>query len=111
MGEIELASLNQMMIQTSNRINKATQEIYKMAKEKAQTEYEYRKALGQEIARLKAEGYQATLIPDVSRGNVAELKLKRDMAEVMFKSAIESLKALQSELNGLQSIAKYQSDI
>jgi hypothetical protein len=108
---MELQQLNSMMIQTSNRINRATQEIYKMAKEKAQTEYEYRKALGQEIARLKAEGYQATLIPDVSRGNVAELKLKRDMAEVMFKSAIESMRALQAELSGLQSISRHQSEI
>ena len=108
---MELQQLTRLMYQTSQRINKTTTEIYKMAKEKAQTEHDYRKALSQEIAKLRAENVQATLIPDLARGNVSELKLKRDMADVMFKSAVESLKALQSELNGLQTISKYQSDI
>lgn len=108
---VELVQLNKLMMQSSDRIRKATTEIYKMAKEKANTEYEYRKALGQEIAKLRAEGMQATLIPDVARGNTSELKLQRDMADTMFKSAIESLRAIQAELSGLQTVARYQSEV
>lgn len=108
---MELQQLTSMMITTSQRINEATKTIYKMAKEKAETEHEYRIALSQEIIKLKAEGMQATLISDVSRGNVADLKLKRDLADGMYKSAIESLRALQSELTGLQTISRYQNEI
>lgn len=108
---MELHQLTQMMMETSRRIDKATKEIFKMAKEKAHTEYEYRQALSQEIAKLRAENLPVTLIADMARGNVAELKLKRDLADAMFKSAIESLKALQSELSGLQTVCKYQDEI
>src|SRR5699024_516519 len=108
---VELVQLNKLMMQSSDRIRKATTEIYKMAKEKANTEYEYRKALGQEIAKLRAEGMQATLIPDVARGNTSELKLQRDMADTMFKSAIESLRAIQAELCGLQTVERYHLEV
>ena len=108
---MELAQVSKMILDISERIDSATRVIYKLAKERSETEYEYRKALGQEIARLKAEGMQATLIPDVARGRTAELKLKRDMADSMYTSARDSMKALMSELSGLQSIHKMQSDI
>jgi chorismate mutase len=105
---MELHQLTQMMMETSKRIDKATKEIFKMAREKAETEFEYRQALSKEIAKLKSENTPVTLIADMARGNVADLKLKRDLADAMFKSAIESLRALQSELSGLQTISKYQ---
>ncbi len=108
---MELQNVIQMMIQASHRIEKATVEIHKMAREKAETEYEYRQALSVEIMKLKASGLQATLIPDVARGNVADLKLSRDLADGKYKSAVESLRALQSELNGLQTISRYQSEV
>ncbi|WP_017797600.1 hypothetical protein [Oceanobacillus kimchii] len=108
---MELQNIIQMMIHASRRIEKATNEIHKMAREKAETEYEYRQALSIEIMKLKAKGVQATLIPDVARGNVAELKLARDLADGKYKSSVESLRALQSELNGLQTISRYQSEV
>jgi len=108
---MELIELNKLMMQSSERIRKATTEIYKMAREKANTEYEYRKALSVEITKLRAEGLPVSLVADMARGNVAELKLKRDLADGMYKSATESLRALQSELSGLQTVARYQSEV
>ncbi|OSA65645.1 hypothetical protein B2H87_17540, partial [Clostridium botulinum] len=54
---------------------------------------------------------QATLIPDIARGNVAELKFKRDVAEVTYKSCKDMLQGLQAELSGYQSILRVQEDI
>ena len=108
---MELAQVSKMILDISERIDSATRVIYKLAKERSETEYEYRKALGQEIARLKAEGTPVSIIGDIARGNTAELKLKRDMADSMYTSARDSMKALMSELSGLQSIHKMQSDI
>lgn len=108
---MELQKISELIFVASERIDKATREIYKLAKDKANAEHAYRKSLSMEIIKLRAEGVQATLIPDISRGNVADLKLQRDLADGMYKSAIESLRALQAELSGLQSILRIQSDI
>lgn len=108
---MEHQQITQMILTTSQRINKATTVLHKQAKEKANAEFEYRQALAKEITTLKANGMQTTLIPDVARGNVADLKLKRDLADGIYRSSIESLKALQNELSGLQSILRIQSEV
>ena len=108
---MELMQLTEQMIKTSQRIDKATKEIHKMARKKAETEFEYRKALGKQITTLKADNMPVTLVADVARANVAELKLERDLADGLYKSSIESLRALQSELSGLQTIARYQEEV
>ena len=108
---MEINAVSSNILIASQRIEKATRNIYKLAKDKANAEYEYRQALGEEIARLKADGTSVSIIGDMARGNVAELKLKRDMADVMYKSAIESLRAIQSELSALQSVGRWQSEV
>ncbi|WP_242976236.1 hypothetical protein [Clostridium sporogenes] len=60
---------------------------------------------------LREQKVQATLIPDIARGNTAELKFKRDLAEATYKTCKEMLQALQAELSGYQSILKIQQEI
>lgn len=52
----------------------------KVAKERSQAEYEYRSALGTEMAYAKAEGMAATALYDYCRGleKIASLRCKRD---------------------------------
>jgi hypothetical protein len=109
----ELQKITSMIMVASERIDKATKSIYKLAKNKSEAEREYRIALAKEMMILKDKGEKVTIIGDLCRGNerIAELKHQRDYAEDMFKAAIKSLEALQSELSGLQSILRYQSDI
>lgn len=110
---MELQQTTEMILTASKRIEKATREIYKLAKNKAETEQAYRIALAQQKLILKSEGMAISLIEDVARGKeeIAALKFERDYAEDMFKAAIESLRALQAELSGLQTISKYQSEV
>ena len=108
---MDLITLNQKMYETTQRIDKATKSIYKLAENKAEAEYHYRIALRQEILKLKTEGYPVSIIYDIAKGNAAHLMFERDKSADVFKASIESLKALQSELNGLQSISKYQSEV
>lgn len=103
---MELTQIAEHLWTVSKRIDNAPREIEKRAKEKAKTEYEYRQALAQEIIKLKQD-YPATLVSDIARGNVSELKHKRDLADGLYKSAIESSKALQAELSALQSINRH----
>lgn len=108
---MELIKVTEEMHRATKRISNCPKEIEDRARDKAQAEYEYRKALSQAILKYKAEGYPATLISDLARGEVAELKLERDLKDGLYKSSIEGTRALQSQLNGLQSVARYQSDI
>lgn len=95
----------------SKRLDNAPKAIFDAAKEFAEAERVYRKELSIEIVKLKAEGSPVSIINDVARGNVADLKYKRDLAEGLYKSSIESAKALQSELSGLQSILRVQDTV
>lgn len=105
---MELTSITAEMYEVSKRLEQASKVLYKLAKERAETEREYRIELAKEITRLRAEGVSVTLVPDLSRGNTADLKFQRDLADGRYKSAIESLEALKSQLSALQSILKYQ---
>lgn len=111
MKSIEISQVTEMMFETSKRIDKATRTIYQLAGQKAETERAYRQELSKQIMTLRSEGVQATLIPDIARGNVAYLKVERDHARDIFKSAISSLEALKTEASVLQTISKYQTEV
>ncbi|SHF16754.1 hypothetical protein [Caloramator proteoclasticus] len=108
---LDMQDIGQAIFETAKRIEKGTNELYKYAKAYAEAEREYRLALAKEIVKLKDEKMQATLIPDVARGNVAEQKYKRDLAEVSYKTARDMLEGLMAEMSGLQTIYKKQSEV
>lgn len=108
---MESVEIAKEILRVSSRLDKVPQTIFDNAKTFAEAERVYRMELAKEITRLRAEGLQATLISDVARGNVAELKYNRDLAEGLYRSSVESSKALQAEMSGLQSILKVQSDV
>ncbi|USG65200.1 hypothetical protein NDK47_24260 [Brevibacillus ruminantium] len=108
---MESVEIAKEILRVSSRLDKVPQAIFDNAKTFAEAERAYRMELAKEITRLRAGGLQATLISDVARGNVAELKYRRDLAEGLYRSSVESSKALQAEMSGLQSILKVQSDV
>lgn len=110
---MELTQLTQEIYKASQRLDKSSRALYKLAEDKANAESAYRIKLAQTIAELRDKGLSITLIPDLARGNeeVSLLKLKRDLAEDVFKSAIESKRSIEAQLSALQTISKYQSDI
>lgn len=108
---MELVQVMQQLYEVSQRLDKSANEIYKMAKKRAETERKYRMELSKEILKLKAEGMAATLIPDVARGNVSALKFERDLTEGQFRAALEALESLRTEVSALQSIVKHQTEV
>lgn len=108
MKQIEVTEIIREMQDTKKRMDKCITEVYKQAKLKDAAEREYRKSLAQEILKLKAEGYQATLIPDIARGNTADLKFARDSAKSLYDSARDSMETLRTSASLLQTISKYQ---
>lgn len=72
---------------------------------KAEAERNYRIALNKEILKLKVEKYPATLIQELARGTkeVAELRLKRDIQESSYYTAISAMENLKLEIEVLRS--------
>jgi hypothetical protein len=108
---LELTNVTREIYDSTVRLKNGSKEIFKLAKAKAEKERDYRRALAIEIVKLKTGGMQATLIPDVARGNTADLKFERDLAEAEYVAARDSLEAIQSQMNGLQSILKVQFEM
>lgn len=108
---MELTPTVQLLHQASGRLNEASKEVFRLARKKAETEHEYRRELSKRIVELRADNMPATLLGDVARGDLADLKFQRDLASDMYRSAIASMEALKVEINALQSIAKYNTDI
>lgn len=108
---IELIEITQEMHEVSKRIDKASKEIFKLAKNKAEFERQYREALSKEIVRLRLENTPATLIQDIAKGNLAYLKYERDLAKDFYKSGISALEAVKTQASVLQTISKYHEVI
>lgn len=108
---IELSEIIQEMRTVKTRMDNVIKEVYKQAKAKDKAERDYRIALAQEILKLKANGIQATLIPDIARGNTAELKFARDSAKSLYDSARDSMETLRTEASLLQTVSKYQDEL
>ncbi|MBS4173483.1 hypothetical protein [Bacillus sp. FJAT-49736] len=106
---IELSEIIQEMRRVQKRLEKASVEIFNLAKNKAEAERKYKVALRQEILTLKSEGYAATLINDLSKGKeeIAQLRLERDIAKELYTGGLESMKQTRTEASLLQTISKY----
>ena len=108
---MELVDLTREIYDSANRLKNGSSEIFKLAKEKAEKERDYRRALAVEIMRLKGEKMAATLIPDLARGQTADLKFERDLADARWTTARESLDAIKSQMSGLQTVLRYQTEV
>lgn len=86
-------------------LDKALLEIKPRGVELAQAECNYKTALAAKMLELRAEGMPATITPDLARGDahVAELRLKRDVAEALYKSAYEGINILKLSIKILES--------
>jgi predicted transcriptional regulator len=108
---MDIQTLTNELYEINKRIDKASREIFKLAKDKAEAEREYQKALALEIIKLKGEGTPATLIMALAKGTTADLEYSRDLADGTFKSAFASLDAIKTQASVLQTITKYQDNI
>lgn len=71
----------------------------------AQAEHDYRVALSKCILEHRAEGMPVTIISDVCRGEpeIAKLRLERDIAETVYKSALEAIQSYKLQIRILDA--------
>lgn len=94
--------------QTLQNLKKSISGRYSVAKERAKAEYEYRTALGREMAMAKAEGMAATALYEFCRGLevVADLRCKRDILVSQEDYLTELIFYYRSELRVLEGQLK-----
>ncbi len=108
---MELTNITNELMDSSNRLKSAGQQLFTLAREKAEAERTYRMALHQAIMQLRDQGERATLIPDMARGMTADQKYERDLAETRFTAGRETVDAIKTQVSALQTILKYQEEV
>ncbi len=94
MERIDGLSLWQGITERLDMLDEAVRCLRHRGRDYAEAESAYRQALAVEIIRLREEeGLPVTIIPDLARGNeeIAALKVERDCAEALYKSALEAI--------------------
>src|SRR5699024_3601001 len=98
--------LNEISAQ-SRKLDIALSELGKCGRSSAEAERKYRVALKQHILSEHDKGRPVTRISDVSRGSeeIASLRFDRDVAEIMYKSALEAINVCKLHLRQLENQA------
>ena len=96
--------INEMGAKTA-LLDKAITQLGVRGRSYAQAEQDYRIALAKKILAHRAEGMPVTILSDVCRGDpeIARLKLERDIAETVYKSAMEAIQAYKLQIRILDA--------
>ena len=108
---MELTNINRELYQAAKRLREGGKELFHLARERAEAEKAYRMALAKEIVMLKDAGQSVTLIGDIARGNTAEMKFARDLADARYSAGRDLLTSLQTEVSALQTIIKHMTEL
>lgn len=109
----DLQNIVSLMRGARKRLYDSGDKVFKLAEEAAETERDYKMALRQEILKLRTDGFPATLITDLAKGepHIADLRFKRDVAKETYKSARDYMNNTRTESSLLQSILRQQNDM
>lgn len=93
-----------------NSHKKAINKLYQAGEDKAQAEKDYKMALAKELYRLRHEGQPATLCQDLARGDgdVATLRMERDLAVSLYEVTLEKIRLLKSEIASIEKDIEYE---
>lgn len=86
-------------------LDQALLQIKKRGKDYAQAEHDYRVELSKKMLEEREKGTPASILGDVCRGSgeIARLRLKRDVGEAMYKAAVEACNVYKLQLRILES--------
>lgn len=78
----------------------------------AQKERDYKVASAKRMLVLRAEGYPATLIPDLTRGDeeIAKLRMERDIAQTLYDTSREAINSYKLQIRIVQEQIKREWD-
>ena len=85
-------------------LDKALCQLGKRGRAYAEAEKIYKTELSKEILTEREKGIPVTIIGDICRGkpSVAKLRFERDVAEAVYKAAMEAINCYKLEINILR---------
>ena len=91
--------------QKSKMLDAAIRELGTRGRAYAQAEHDYRVALAEKMLIERDKGTPATICSDVCRGDrkIAKLRFERDVAEVVYRSALEAINATKLQIKILDA--------
>lgn len=100
--------MNDLVLDIQERtqlLDKAIVQLGKRGRAYAQADHDYRTALAKKILTERDKGTPATIMSDVCRGDpeIAKLRFERDVAEVVYKSAMEAINVYKLQLKILDA--------
>lgn len=91
--------------QKSRMLDAAIRELGTRGRAYAQAEHDYRIALAEKTLLERDKGTPVTICSDVCRGDrkIAKLRFERDVAEVVYKSALEAIQSIKLQIRVLDN--------
>jgi len=86
-------------------MEQALKELGKRGRKLAEAEQNYKIAMRVEILKLRDEGQPATLVLQLCYGtpSIAKLRYERDLAETMYKSALEAVNVYKLKIRIMEN--------
>lgn len=107
---MDTAEKIKILEESKSLLDKITTELKKRAYKKAETEREYRKALAIEEERLRAEKMPVTLIHDISRGRLSELRYQRDIASMEYDICKEYMRNIRINQESMRTLVSFDKE-
>lgn len=106
---MDIAEKLEVLEKSKKTLDSLTIELRKRGYAKAMAEREYRMALAKKEIELRGRGnnYPANLVYDIARGQEAELRYKRDIAEIEYTILKEKLKNERQNNEILRSLLAF----
>lgn len=91
--------------ETIKMMDQALESARKRGEESAQAEKEYRIAQSKKMLVLRDSNIPVTILNDIVKGDeaIADLRFKRDLAQVLYKSAQEAINVYKLELKAIEA--------
>lgn len=86
-------------------------DLENFALEKAMATSEYESILSKEMLKLRTGGESITLIEKLAKGSCVLERMKMDLAESKYKNLLKIIEITQAQMNALQSINRYLSEV
>jgi hypothetical protein len=100
--------LYQELEQKRNELNTSIKLLRNNGEKLAQAEHDYKVELSKEALRLKADGMAVGMINLIVYGSkdVAQLRLKRDIAQTMYDANLEHINVMKLQLRIIENQLK-----
>lgn len=110
-GKFELTDITSKIYEACTNLETGAKMIFNYSKSAAETERDFDKAFSLKILELMERKVPATVMKEIAKGELSDIKFKMDLAALTLNSCIKSLSAQESQLSALQSILKYQTEV